>query len=300
MTELKGKSKIVITFSILFATILILLLFIFFVGKKTYVVQFDLNGGTLISGTLEQHILQGQDATPPLVEKEGAFLRSWDTSYKRITRNVVISAVWEYETTNGIIYSDGENQNFVEIVGAYKYLNGEVYLGAFYDEKKVLGIRENAFFNCTGITKIYLLEGLIHIGEGAFAGCTRLEEIEIPETVTHIEAGAFRGCESLEELTLNEGLVKIGERAFEDCVLLEELILPESVEEIDSAAFAGCESLVIKVKIAEEDVPKGWAEDWFGDAEVVWGYVEEPEEEETTEKNNNNIFDKNNKKEDEE
>ena len=299
MTELKGKSKIIITFSILFATILILLLFIFFVGKKTYVVQFDLNGGTLISGSLEQHILQGQDATPPLVEKEGAYLHSWDTSYKRITRNVVISAVWEYETTNGIIYSDGENQNFVEIVGAYKYLSGEVYLGAFYEEKKVIGIQDGAFLNCVGITKVYLLDGLIHIGNSAFAGCTSLAEIEIPETVTHVEANAFRGCEALEKITLNEGLLSLGANAFEGCALLEEIVLPESLEQIYPDAFFGCESLVIKVKIAEEDVPSGWAEGWAGDAEVIWEYVEEIKTPEPV-KNNNNIFNKHDKKEDEE
>ena len=61
----KGKFKIVLTFSILFLVVTLLLLLIFYEGKKTYVVQFDLNGGTLISGSLEQHVTQGQDAIPP-------------------------------------------------------------------------------------------------------------------------------------------------------------------------------------------------------------------------------------------
>ena len=119
----------------------------------------------------------------------------------------------------------------------------------------------------------------------------------LPAFLTKLLDGAVGGLGWFKNLI--EGLVKIGERAFEGCVMLEELILPESVEEIDSSAFIGCESLVIKVKIAEEDIPKGWAEDWFGDAEVVWEYVEEPEETET-DKNNNNIFNKHDKKEDEE
>ena len=84
----KEKLKIIITFGILFLAVSILLALIFFAGKKSYVVTFDLNGGMLLSGSLEQHITQGQDATPPVVVKDGAYLRSWSASYKKITKNM--------------------------------------------------------------------------------------------------------------------------------------------------------------------------------------------------------------------
>lgn len=274
MKYFKGKSNIVITFGILFLAVAVLLLLIFFAGKKTYVVQFDLDGGALISGSLEQHVTQGQDATPPVAVKDGAYLRTWSASYRRITKNIVIRAIWEYETTKGIIYSDSEHQNFVEIVGAYRHLNGEVYLGAYHDEKKVLGIRDGAFSDRAGITRIYLLDGLIHIGGEAFAGCTSLGEIEIPKTVTHLENGVFRGCSSLERIVLNEGLSHLGENAFAGCVGLREIILPESLAYIGTDAFRGCEDLVIKVRIAEDEAPSGWADGWYGDAQIVWDYEE--------------------------
>ncbi len=270
MENHKGKYNIIITFAILFLAVSVLLALVFFAGKKTYVVRFDLNGGTLISGSLEQHITQGQDAVPPTAVKDGAYLRGWNASYRQITKDMVIEAIWEYETTTGIIYSGSQNQNYTEIIGSYEYLKGDVYLGAYYGDKKILGIRENAFSDREGITKVYLLDGLISIGESAFSGCTALREIEIPGTVTHLGKGAFSGCESLERIVLNEGLLEIGAGAFEGCVGLKEIVLPASLERIGAGAFKGCDDLIITVTHAEEKTYKNWAKGWQGSATVVW------------------------------
>ena len=280
----KGRMKILIVFGLLFLIVSVLLMLIFLDSKKTYTVQFDPNGGTVLSGSLEQRVLQGQDAVPPSVVMDGAVLRGWSTSYRRITKNVVIEAVWEYETTAGIIYTESENQNFTEIQGSYPHLRGEIYLDAFFNEKKVLGILDGAFANQTQITKVYLLDGLLAIEKEAFSGCTALTEIKIPDTVMFLGEGTFSGCESLEKLTLSEGLLEIGTLAFENCTALTEVIIPESVTVIEENAFAGCTNLVIKVSIPKEEWPAGWAADWFGDATVE---IIEPETEET-EKNDKN------------
>ena len=277
-TKYRGRFKILLVFGILFLLVSVLLTLIFLEGKKTYTVEFDLDGGTLLGGSLEQRVMQGQDAIPPSVVKDGAYLRGWSTSYRRITKDVVIKAIWEYETTAGIVYTNGENQNYVEIERAYEFLRGEVYLGAYFNEKKVLGILDGAFFNQKGITRVYLLNGLISIGNEAFSGCSALTKIEIPESVTRIGKYAFRDCYDLEELTLNEGLLSIGERAFEDCVALTEVFIPESVTVIEASAFAGCDNLVIKTTIPQEEWPAGWADGWQGNATVE--FVEPEEEEE--------------------
>ena len=277
-TKYRGRFKILLVFGILFLLVSVLLTLIFLEGKKTYTVEFDLDGGTLLGGSLEQRVMQGQDAIPPSVVKDGAYLRGWSTSYRRITKDVVIKAIWEYETTAGIVYTNGENQNYVEIERAYEFLRGEVYLGAYFNEKKVLGILEGAFRNCRGITKVYLLDGLIKIERSAFENCTALAEIEIPETVTHVGKYAFKNCSSLESLTLNEGLLGIGESAFDGCTQLTEVILPESVTTIEAGAFSGCENLIIKTTIPQEEWPVGWADGWQGNATVE--FVEPEEEEE--------------------
>ena len=239
----KVKLKIIIAFAVLFLVVSLLIVMIFYAGKKSYTVRFDLNGGTLISGSLEQQVTQGQSASPPTVVKDGAYLHSWSAATNHVTRDMVVSAVWNYETTKGIIYSVGSSQNFAEISGAYKYINGEVYLGSYYGDRKILGIEDGAFADCKGITKIYLLDGLLAIGSEAFRNCTALTEIEIPKTVTHLGKGVFRGCEALETVVLNEGLLEIGEGAFEGCTALKEIVIPSTVREIAAGAFSGCESL---------------------------------------------------------
>ncbi len=283
-TKNRGRFKILLAFGILFLLVSVLLTLIFLEGKKTYTVEFDLDGGTLLGGSLEQRVMQGQDAIPPSVVKDGAYLRGWSTSYRRITKDMVIKAVWEYETTAGIVYTNGENQNYVEIERAYEFLRGEVYLGAYFNEKKVLGILEGAFRDCRGITRVYLLDGLIKIERSAFENCTALAEIEIPETVTHVGKFAFKNCSSLESLTLNEGLLGIGEGAFDGCTQLTEIILPESITTIEAGAFNGCKNLIIKTTLPKEEWPAGWAADWYGDATVEVVEVEEIDPEEEDEK----------------
>ncbi len=273
-----GKLKIIIAFSILFLVVSIILTLIFLDSKKTYTVTFDLDGGILMSGSLEQRVMQGQDAIPPSAIKDRAYLRGWSTSYHRITRDIVITAVWEYESTAGVIYTDSENQNYVEIERVYPYLRGEVYLSAFYNNKRVLDILDGAFRDCDGITKVYLLNGLIKIGDRVFEGCTSLEEIEIPETVTHLGKNAFKGCSSLKSITLNEGLLNIGANAFEGCENLTEIIIPSSVTHIAPDAFAGCENLVIKILLPEDELPIGWADGWFGDATLDFSEADNNED----------------------
>lgn len=237
------KYRIIIVMSILFAIVSILLLLVFYAGKKTYTVKFDLNGGTLISGSLVQTVTQGQNAVPPTVVKDGAYLHSWSADTNHVTKNITAKAIWEYKTTEGIIYTTSGSQNFAEISGCYEFIKGDVYLGAYYGDKKILGIRSNAFANRTAITGVYLLNGLMSIGDSAFLGCTGLLGIEIPETVTHLGTSAFYNCSSLETLTLHDGLWEIGDSAFSQCTALLALEIPGTVAYIGDSAFAGCTSL---------------------------------------------------------
>lgn len=298
--KVKQRIKLLIILAVEFIAIAIMLLLIFFAGKKVYTVTFDLNGGTLLSGDPVQKVTQGQNANPPTVTKEGCYFLTWSGSYRQVTRDLVIKAVWEYETTEGIEYTtdeEGTESNYCMISGCFYGLTGDVYIGAYHGEKKVLGIKENAFKDCAGITRIHLLDGILTIEDGAFAGCTGLTSIEMPSTVVTMGNDVFKGCESLEEIilptdlksmgtgvfegcsaltsvTLPENLENIGAGAFAGCSALTKVILPESVEEIGSGAFDGAE-LVIYAYIKEEEKPEGWASDFMGEGvEIIWEYVD--------------------------
>lgn len=235
--KMSPKTKLIIVLAAEFIAISIVLLLIFFAGKKTYTVTFDLNGGILLSGDTEQRVTQGQNAYPPSTAKDGHYLRGWAGSFSKVTRDTVVRAIWEYETTPGIEYSDSENMNYCEIVGTYKGLRGEVYIGAYHDEKIVLGITDGAFKDRDGITAIYLLDGILSIGDEAFAGCDKLEAIDIPSTVVTIGKDAFKDCKSLKSITLPEGLETIEEGAFSGCESLEEIILPWTVIKVGANVF---------------------------------------------------------------
>ena len=276
---MKQKIKLGIILGVEFVAITLILILIFFAGKKSYTVTFDLNGGTLISGELEQVVPQGKSATPPTVAKDGCYLHSWSASYHQVTRDIVIEAVWEWQTSIGFDYAASENSNYCEITGCFKDLVGDVYVGVYYDKKKVLGIRENAFRDCDGITYIHMLDGILSIGNGVFAdcdalvsvelpgtlaklgdeafiSCDSLKSIELPEGLTTLGVAVFSGCESLEKVVLPSTLTYIPERAFENCTSLKEIVIPSSVKTIEANAFSGCVALEkITFEVEEEIIP---------------------------------------------
>lgn len=286
--KFKQKLKLIIILAVEFLSIAAMLLLIFFSGKKSYTVTFDLNGGTLLSGELVQKVTQGQNANPPSTAKDGCYFLKWDGTYQKVTRDSTVKAIWEYETSYGIEYStveDGYDSNYCIISGCYEGVTGDIYIGAYHNNKKVLGIKEGAFENCDGITSIHLLDGILTIGDNAFKGCTSLKSIEMPSTVTKIGNSVFENCESLESIilpndlismgdnvfrnctslknvTIGEKLTKMGDYVFSNCISLEYIILPKSLEYIGSCAFESCNELEIYLYIKEEEIPLTWDEDW--------------------------------------
>ena len=241
----------------------------------------------------------------PTAAKDGCYLHSWSASYRQVTKDLVIRAIWEYETTVGIDYESTEDSNYCIISGCFPDLQGDVYLGAYHDGKKVLGVKDGAFQGCDGITNISMLDGTISIGKEAFADCTALESIVLPDTLVKLGEGAFRGCTSLKSITLPESLITIDKNTFSGCTSLEEVIIPEGIKEIGNGAFSGCsaleeivlpkslvklsegvfdtEALTVYFMISEQDAPEGFSPLWNGGATVVWDYTPPEAEEVVTE-----------------
>lgn len=278
MKKIGHKLKLFIILGVEFLAIAIILLLVFFAGHKSYTVTFDLAGGTLLGGSTVQEVNRGKSATPPTVKKEGCYLLRWSRSYSAVTNDIVVRAIWEYETSYGIEYEVKENGNYCEIVGCFADVQGDVYIGAYHDDKKVLGIRDGAFKDCTGITAVYLLDGILTIGNEAFAGCTSLTTIELPGTLVRLGKDAFNGCTKLTDVLLPETLKTIGDGAFSGCSALETIVLPKSLETLGVGVF-DVNELVICAYIKEQEVPEGWQKGWYvGTPQITWEYVEETEE----------------------
>ena len=240
---MKHKLKIAFILAVEFAALAIVLVLIFLAGKKQYTVTFDLNGGTLLSGDLEQHVTQGHNATPPSAYKEGHYLRGWSGSYQKVTGNSKVTAVWEYVTTSGIEYDTKKGATYTEISGCFKALSGKVYIGAYHDNLIVFAVQDSSFEDCSRITNIYMLDGVITVGNRAFAGCESLEEIVLPNTVISIGDEAFENCKELKKLTLPKSLETLGENVFAGCESLEEIYIPTTVKYIPDNAFAELKNL---------------------------------------------------------
>ena len=173
-----------------------------------------------------------------------------------------------YETTNYRTYS-GEVTIPEEVTN-----DGKVY--------RVTGIGENAFYDCSGLTKIVLPanlktigkasflrcfnlatvdfpDGITSIGENAFYYCSNITSVKIPAGVTQISSFAFKNCTKLESITFHEGVVKIGRDAFYDCEALTSVSLPKSIFSVDIFAFASCGNLT-EIKVDEEN-PYMWSTD---------------------------------------
>jgi hypothetical protein len=243
--NMKQKIKLGIILGIEFIAITVILILIFFAGKKTYKVTFDLNGGTLISGELVQEVMQGKNATPPSVAKDGCYLRSWSASYKQVTHDIVVKAVWEWEiiTTVGFEYSSTENKDYCTIDGSFEDLYGDVYVPVHHGNMKILGISDGAFANRHGITKVHMLDGIISIGKNAFANCSELVSVELPGTLKKLGEGAFENCAKLTTVVFPDDLEVIPANAFKNCTALKEIVIPASVKTISAGAFVGCTSL---------------------------------------------------------
>ncbi len=89
------------------------------------------------------------------------------------------------------------------------------------------------------------------IKQYAFANCSGLTKIKIPKSVETIGMSAFAGCTSLTDVTIEEGVQVIGEKAFANCTSLKSITIPASVTEILDKAFANCKALT-NITIAKE------------------------------------------------
>ena len=107
----------------------------------------------------------------------------------------------------------------------------------------VTSIDNQAFYECSGLTSVTILNGVTSIGEYAFEKCSGLTSVTIPNSVTSIGSSAFKGCSGLTSITIPNSVTSIGSFAFEGCSGLTSITIPNSVTSIGSSAFLGCSGL---------------------------------------------------------
>ena len=138
--------------------------------------------------------------------------------------NVDLSKENLYFKKDGIKYHV-LNKNSVEVAFDGGYINDEYtssYSGNIVlsstitagNTFAVVGIADDAFRRCAGLTSVTIPNSVTSIGEGAFYGCTGLTSITIPNSVTSIGGYAFAGCEGLTSITIPNSVMDLYYGAF--------------------------------------------------------------------------------------
>lgn len=189
------------------------------------------------------------------------------------------SAKWEIKN---VLITTPTNQ--VEVVAGENKYSGDITIPAttiFNGQKcDVVGIAEEAFYDCSALISITIPNSMKHIGEYAFRGCYNLaktnfmgeiadwcdikfggayanpmsasknlyinnqevKDLVIPNTVDSIHAYAFDCGNSITSVALPNSVVYIGEGAFYR-TYINEIIIPKSVTSIEERVLSGCNAL---------------------------------------------------------
>lgn len=149
----------------------------------------------------------------------------------------------------------------IEIKDGTVQLSGNIFynranLSNIYIPSSVTSIGYEAFYGCTGLTKVVIsdLEAWLNISfsydEGRtyanpliyahhlYLGDTEITNLVIPEGTTTINRHAFQGCSGFNSVTFPSTLTTIGDYAFKECSGINNLILPEGLKKIGEWAFS--------------------------------------------------------------
>ncbi len=123
---------------------------------------------------------------------------------------------------------------------------------------------DGTFYNCRGLKKVLLEEGLESIGYCTFYNCTGLERLDIPASVAAIDKAAFEGCD-LTKLVLGVHKDSYAEKYCAENKIRYELLTDAAVSapEVDAGAVtdAGAKQAAGSVALKGFDE---WLQERFG------------------------------------
>ena len=146
-------------------------------------------------------------------------------------------------STSIVVRDDSYTEMSTVTVPATITINDQIY--------NVTGLANSAFFNCTRLKTLTLLEGLETIGNMALQN-TGINNITLPNTLKTIGERAFLSSRSLKTLVIPEGVVSIGRNAFGGMSSLKSLELPSTLNNIGTELIIGNGNLVSLVSHIDE------------------------------------------------
>ena len=104
--------------------------------------------------------------------------------------------VWTVKIVNGVAQiGDGENAALTPRPV------GELAIPSELGGMRIRGIARRAFFECNGLTRVEIPQGVRSVGNDAFLRCKDLKQVDIPESLEYIGLAAFQDT-SLESIDI--------------------------------------------------------------------------------------------------
>lgn len=182
-----------------------------FGAQNTHTVTFDLNGGALVSGELEQKVQDGAAAVAPVAQNEGYEL-AWDKDFSNVTIDMTITAQWQKRelsatevaelvqkstvtvnctfqnnstgTGSGFfIDSDGTIVTSYHVIEYATAISVEMFDGGRYEVDKIVAFNELNDLailkvNMTGSPGLTICSGDVKVGETVYANGSALGELK--------------------------------------------------------------------------------------------------------------------------
>ena len=120
--------------------------------------------------------------------------------------------------------------------GAKLYLNDKLLTELTIPED-VGEIKSKAFYGCSSIEKVIVLDNATLIGSSAFYDCDALTSVTIDNGVTSIDSSAFNDCDALTSVIIGNGVTSIGYYAFYNCPALTFVTIGSNITSIGGYAF---------------------------------------------------------------
>lgn len=165
----------------------------------------------------------------------------------------------------------------------------------------LVSIGEGAFSGCSSLERVLLSESIATLGDFAFQDCKQLRAFYVGKSLANFNGLAFYGDDNLSLFKVNElneafktlgnGIIEnkseslilggdltvvddsvkgILAYAFSGRSFTKEIFIPESVKIVEANAFYETENF--EIKIAHEERPKKWSENWLvGENKGLWG-----------------------------
>lgn len=169
-----------------------------------------------------------------------------------ITINIfAFSTISAFAETEGMYTYSVSSEGEATIIDCDESISGDIIIPPVIGRFPVIGIGDNAFDYCKGLTSVTIpsISGIISVGDKAFYHCDNLTSVTIGDSVTTIGEYTFGFCTNLTDATIGNNATSIGRFMFDKCVKLANVTIGESVESISDGAFYDC------VRLTDINIP---------------------------------------------